>query len=76
MQVSGESVDEYKQQVREGLRRLLDPPGDAIGGPAESIVVYVKPSSVDAFSKGPGKVYSELCDSHIFFIAPWFGLKQ
>ncbi len=49
-------MDEYKQHVRDGLRRLLDPPGDAVGGPAESIVVYVKPSSVDAFSKGPGKV--------------------
>ena len=69
MQVSGESVDEYKQQVREGLRRLLDPPGDAIGGPAESIVVYVKPSSVDAFSKGPGKVHSKLFDPHMFPIA-------
>ncbi len=58
MQVSGESVDEYKQHVRDGLRRLLDPPGDAVGGPAESIVVYIKPSSVDAFSKGPGKVHA------------------
>ena len=58
VQVSGESVDEYKQQVREGLRRLLDPPGDAAGGPAESIVVYIKPSNIDPFSKGPGKAIS------------------
>ena len=58
MQVSGESVDEYKHHVRDGLRRLLDSPGEAVGGPAESIVVYVKPSSVDVFSKGPGKVHA------------------
>ena len=58
MQVSGESVDEYKLHVRDGLRRLLDHPGDGIGGLTESIVVYVKPSSVDAYSKGPGKVWA------------------
>jgi hypothetical protein len=64
MQVSGDSVDEYKQQVREGLRRLLDPLGEAIGGPAESIVVYIKPSNIDPFSKGPGKVHIPPQQSH------------
>ena len=62
-QVSGESVDEYKLHVRDGLRRLLETPGDGIGGLTESIVVYIKPSSVDAYSKGPGKVW--VVDAHL-----------
>lgn len=54
-QVSGESVEDYKQNVRDGLRRLLDPPVDPLGGPAEWIIVYVRPSTIDAQSKGPSK---------------------
>jgi hypothetical protein len=55
-QVSGDSVDEYKQNIRDGLRRLLDPPVDPLGGPVEWVIVYVKPSTVDHLSKGPSKV--------------------
>lgn len=54
-QVSGDSVEEYKQNVRDGLRRLLDPPVDPLGGPVEWIIVYVRPSTIDALSKGPSK---------------------
>lgn len=56
MQVSGENVDDYKQNVRDGLRRMLDPPVDPLGGPVEWIIVYVRPSTIDPQSKGPGKV--------------------
>ncbi len=55
-QVSGESVDDYKANVREGLRRLLDAPMDALGTAVEWVVAYVKPSTIDPMSKGPGKV--------------------
>ncbi|BDA42989.1 Trafficking protein particle complex subunit 10 [Coccomyxa sp. Obi] len=58
--VSGDSVEEYKQNVRDGLRRLLDPPVDPLGGPVEWIIVYVRPSTIDALSKGPSKVFAAL----------------
>ena len=42
--------------MREGLRRLLDAPLDPLGTAVEWVVAYVKPSTVDHASKGPGKV--------------------
>ena len=76
MQVSGESVDEYKLHVRDGLRRLLDHPGDGNGGLTESIVVYVKPSSVDAYSKGPGKVWAADAYLRASRVSRYLGAKK
>ena len=55
-QVSGDSVDDYKQTIREGLRRMLDAPVDALGTSVEWVVAYVKPATIDPLAKGPGKV--------------------
>ena len=49
-------MDDYKQTIREGLRRMLDAPVDALGMSVEWVVAYVKPSTIDPLSKGPGKV--------------------
>ena len=56
-QVSGESVEDYRQSVREGLRRLLDAPVDALLDAPDWVVAYVRPATVDPLSKGPAKVW-------------------
>ena len=49
-------MEDYRQNVREGLRRLLDAPADGLLDSPDWVIAYVRPATIDPLSKGPAKV--------------------